>query len=39
LVNKSLGDHIEDIERFSGTFIRELIDELEYQFRQFEQEK
>jgi len=30
LINKSLDAHTQDIERISSTFLRELIDELEY---------
>ena len=36
LINKPLSDHAQDIERVSGTFIRDLIEELEYHYRQFE---
>ena len=32
LINKSLKNHSADVERVSGTFVRELLDEVAFQF-------
>lgn len=33
LLNKSLNDHAQDIERVSGTFVRELLEQLDFNYR------